>query len=118
MLARAARHSLKDLPADVGIARQVLLQARILRDPPAHARGRTVRWPELRRDLRRLAQVGVRLPACPALRTSPSRADEPSESGRPARSHARPKAPTLEDACYALAEVASPEPTPEARASH
>lgn len=89
MLARAARHSLRDLPADVALVHDLLRELGVVsRAAPADG---VVEWSEMRRDLRRLAAVGTRLPAAPST---------PSRRERPHRAEQRP---TLADACAELA---------------
>ena len=117
MLVRAARHSLRDLPSDVGLARRALLEAGVLAKRGNRETQATVGWPELERDLRRLAQVGVRLPACAALAESERAAAGSPDSVSTARPRARRKPPTLGDACLALAELASPERSEEPTAA-
>jgi murein DD-endopeptidase MepM/ murein hydrolase activator NlpD len=88
MLARAARHSLRDLPGDIALVQDLLRELGVL-SRAATADG-IVEWSEMRRDLKRLASVGTRLPAAPAA----------DRRDRPRRGDARP---TLADACAELA---------------
>ena len=102
MLARAARHSLHDLPSDVGLAKRLLSELGVLNDRSDSDRDHPVEWAELHQDLKRLADVGIRLPACLAFGES---AEKPSR--RTGKETERGKTPTLADACFELAELAS-----------
>ncbi len=111
MLARAARHSIRDLPADAALMRRQLVACGVLEDGGNSARSR-VDWPELHGDLARLASVGVRLPAFEpdgggsgtAIAPGPNRRTAP---GRSRNAQATGAHPTLADACLELAELAA-----------
>jgi hypothetical protein len=105
MLAHAARHSIRDLPDDLGMLHSGLIATGVLaKGGPRH--GRNVDWPELESDLGRLAAVGVRLPACDAIGTHDSR-PATRHSGSDARRHAKRTRPTIADACVELAAMAA-----------
>jgi len=121
MLARAARHSLHDLPSDVELAQRLLMELGVLggrgagmrlNDRGDSDRVHAVGWAELHEDLKRLADVGIRLPACLAFGKLADLAD--LKSLRPAAGEGeRSKTPTLADACFELAELASSKGAPE-----
>ncbi len=102
MLARAARHSLRDLPSDVVLAKRLLSELGVLDDRTDFDRDHPVEWAELHHDLKRLADVGIRLPACLALGKSTGKFRR-STGGETDRG----TTPTLADACFELAELAS-----------
>ncbi len=107
MLARAARHSLHDLPSDVELAKRLLSELGVLNDRSDADRARPVEWAELREDLKRLADVGIRLPACLAF----GKPLDPASARGTDTGAGRGKTPTLADACFELAELASPRST-------
>jgi hypothetical protein len=113
MLARSVRHGLDEVPEEAGALRDRLVEAGVL---PEHAGSPAglLSWGELARDLERAGAPGLRLRPCPVASGSLGAdcrehlgaafpADDPGLLAR--RSG---PAPTLAEACLALADLAAP----------
>lgn len=116
MLARAARHEIPRLPDDPAGLRPALVAAGLLTEETTRDAGDTVRWAELNRDLGRLRESGTRLPPIALDREIHRRncARELADAGT--RESAR-RAPTLAQACVALADVVGALGSPETPAT-
>lgn len=101
MLARIAKHGLPRLPDDPAGLRAALVAAGLLPETVTRETAGEVDWAELRSDLERVRRAGVRVP--------PIEPDPDGHRRTPARepAGAEPdRAPTLAQACVALAEAA------------
>jgi murein DD-endopeptidase MepM/ murein hydrolase activator NlpD len=113
MLARAAWDPLQQLPSEPESLRRELIVAGLLPDAQARDSGGSMDWREFARDLSRLRQVGLDLPAC-GVGGSEHRALCESRFGqpRPARhlrrlTRLRGHPLTIADACLALADLSA-----------
>ena len=113
MLARAARLHLLDMPRGPAALHEVLVGHGLRPKGVTPERGARAGWPELARDVARLARQGTRLPRGP-LQVEPHRAAclarlacrSPAHAGAALRKRREP--PTLADACLLLADAAGP----------
>jgi len=122
MLAFASRQDLAVLPPDPGVLAESLVAAGVLSAEPRPTPGGAVDWNDIARDLDRIRDVGLRLPARP-IYDSGHRATCETWLGtrEPARAMHRPAAlrpgrPTVATALLAVADLApaleKPRPRP------
>jgi hypothetical protein len=111
MLARAARHSSATLPSEPADLRRMLIEDGVLPESEPESDGR-VDWKDAMRDLDRLHQLGLRLPAVKVERRAHRNACEarfrttsPTRDGdRLARASG---GPSIAEACLALADLST-----------